>query len=243
MPTNLKLGPSKGTTVAKGLAGFLNLKRVFDDAQRQNQWKEEQMLFEEKNKERRSLRSEEGATKRAMIGERGAEIRSRIGAGYNPAGNVGQYVASGAPMEWEEGIGGKRASLMNAARKEARMRATSANAGVFNQNTYNAILPGVIAEFTGESQAAPGGGGPQGPGLASQAMGMMGEGFKAISAVMQKGIPKALESIFRRVIKSGRISQRDVQRLLANEAWDELNALQEAGLIEIDQDTETISVL
>jgi hypothetical protein len=67
-----------------GMASFLNLKQLFQNALMQRQWQLEDEYRKSQEEEKRSLRS-----------ERGAMARSMIGAGYTPKGDAATMLAGG----------------------------------------------------------------------------------------------------------------------------------------------------
>jgi hypothetical protein len=112
----VKLG-TKGKGVFKGLAGFLDLKKAFDDAMRQKRWEAEKLVFGEKKTTERLGMQLEGAKERTYMQtfpykylqdqEGGADVAGRLatGAGTEEVPLTGgereklEYVAGGGPKE------------------------------------------------------------------------------------------------------------------------------------------------
>jgi len=95
----LRLGPSKATTLAAGVGGgmasFLNLKALFQDAMRQRQWKLEDEYSKSREKESEATKAREGLKERSLIGARAGISRQMLSKGYTPQGDIASYLASG----------------------------------------------------------------------------------------------------------------------------------------------------
>jgi len=66
MPRTVKLG-TRGAGVYKGIAGFMDIKKAFDEATRKMKWEKEKLTFSEGRKDIRAAKGERGATSRSLI--------------------------------------------------------------------------------------------------------------------------------------------------------------------------------
>ena len=72
MPRTVAMGV-RGSGAARGLAGFLDLKKAFNDAVMKMKWEKEKLMFMEGRADVRATQAQRGATSRTLIG-----------AGYTP---------------------------------------------------------------------------------------------------------------------------------------------------------------
>lgn len=135
MPRTVTRG-TRGAGVYKGIAGFMDLKKAFNDAMTKMRWEKEKLMF-----------TEGRADVRAARGQRGATTRSLIGAGFTPTdvpgllagGQTGFEAPSFTPKDIGEGfvrigrkiVKGERPSKFQL-QKEARITVNA----MINQNPH-----------------------------------------------------------------------------------------------------------